>query len=125
MSELQRGARPGALRCRCLAPIAVLLALAILHGGARPLAIESTTTCEAANPFDELPDDEALQACLDNYDQVLLKPDNLRGYVGYIIGDTIKLKHDHILLTTAESPHKVTLVAAPSLNVPLLRASTS
>jgi len=85
----------------------------------------SITTCDAANPFDTLPDDVALQACLDNFDWVLLKPDYLPGYVGYILGDTLKLKRDDLLLTTAENPHKVTFVAAPALNVPMLRASAS
>jgi hypothetical protein len=86
-------------------------------------AAGSSTTCDAANPFDARPDDAALQECLDQYDWVLLKPDYLPGYVGYIVGDTIKIKRDHILLTTAENPRKVTLIAAPELNAPLLRSS--
>src|SRR5262245_58200242 len=77
------------------------------------------TTCEAANPFDTAPDDAALQQCLDNYDQVLLKPDDLRGYVGYVLSNTIKLRHDHILLTSG-IPRKSTLIAAPDLKAPML-----
>jgi hypothetical protein len=86
-------------------------------------AAGSTTSCDAANPFDTLPDDAALQQCLDNYDWVLLKPDYLPGYVGYIISNTVKLKRDRILLTTAENPWKVTFIAARDLQAPLLRAS--
>ncbi|HEV3142209.1 MAG TPA: right-handed parallel beta-helix repeat-containing protein, partial [Vicinamibacterales bacterium] len=85
----------------------------------------TVTTCDAANPFDHEPDEVALQACLDNFEWVLLKPDYLPGYVGYIVNDTVKLKHDHILLTTAESPHMATILAGPKLGAPMLRASTS
>ena len=48
------------------------------------------TTCRAANPFDDTPDDIALQACLDAYDRVLLVPDGQPGYVGYLIANTLK-----------------------------------
>jgi hypothetical protein len=89
----------------------------------RPAATGSVTTCDAANPFDALPDDVALQQCLDNYDWVLLKPDDLPGYVGYIIGNTLKLKRAHALLTTAENPRRVALVAAPELGGPILHVS--
>src|SRR5262245_38070881 len=87
---------------------ALVLGLARAPGG-------SVTTCEAANPFDQLPDDQAIQACLDEYDWVLLKPDSLPGYVGYIINDTLKIRHDGVLFTTADNPHKVTLVAGVDL----------
>src|SRR5437867_1433616 len=78
-------------------------------------SFSTVTTCDAANPFDDQPDDAALQACLDNYDWVLLKPEDLAGYVGYLISDTVKLRRDHILLTTADNPHKAMLVATPEL----------
>jgi hypothetical protein len=81
------------------------------------------TTCDAANPFDTVPDDVALQECLDNYDWVLLQPDDQSGYVGYIIASTLKLKRTHSLLTTARNPRKVTLVAAPQLGGPMLHVS--
>jgi len=83
------------------------------------MAAAGVTTCEAANPFDNEPDDVALQDCLDNYDWVLLKPDDQPGFVGYILSNTIKLKHDHILLTSG-IPHKTTLVAGPDLKAPML-----
>ena len=96
---------------------------AIVASVPRPTATGSVTTCDAANPFDTLPDDAALQQCLDNYDWVLLKPDYLPGYVGYIISNTLKVKRSHTLLTTAENPRKVTLVAGPELGGPMLHVS--
>jgi hypothetical protein len=86
-------------------------------------ASQSITACDAANPFDAIPDDVALQACLDNYDWVLLKPEYLRGYVGYLVRDTIRLKRAGALLTTADNPHKATIVADPALNGSMLRVS--
>ena len=107
-----------------LAAICASLTVALLYATAESIpGAAATTTCDAANPFDALPDDVALQACLDNADWVLLKPGNRPGYVGYILANTIKLKHDHILLTSAEIPHKVTFIAAPALTEPLLRVS--
>ena len=102
--------------------LAAICALAVfsLPAGA---ASQAMTTCEAANPFDTVPDDAALQTCLDDYDWVLLKPESLRGYVGYVVSDTIKLKRAGALLTTADHPHKVRVLAAPSLNGSMLRVS--
>jgi hypothetical protein len=76
---------------------------------------QTMTTCEDANPFDRLPDHVALQACLDNYDWVLLKPDYLPDYVGYLVGDTIKIKRAGALLTTADNPHKALILADPAI----------
>ena len=89
-----------------------------------PVASTQTmTTCDAANPFDTSPDNLALQSCLDNYDRVLLKPDYLPGYVGYLVSDTLKLKRTGTLLTTADNPHKATILAPPDLNSSMMRAS--
>jgi hypothetical protein len=82
----------------------------------------TVTTCDAANPFDNLPDDVALQSCLDNYDRVLLKPDYLPGYVGYLLSAQIRLKRNGALLTTADNPHKVTIRAVPAAANTMLRA---
>ena len=86
-------------------------------------AAPTVTSCDAANPFDNLPDEVALQSCLHNFDWVLLKPDALPGYVGYLVGDTIKLKRAGGLLTTTDSPRKATMRAAPALNSSMLRVS--
>jgi hypothetical protein len=102
--------------------IVVVCALA-LFGRPSRAASQTVTTCEAANPFDTLPDDVALQSCLDDYDWVLLKPETLPGYVGYLVGDTIKLKRAGALLTSASYPSKAKLLAAPSLNGSMLRVS--
>jgi hypothetical protein len=91
-------------------------------GFAPAVSTQSITTCDAANPFDTAPDDAALQACLDNYDWVLLTPNHLPGYVGYIVRHTIKLKRAGALLTTADNPHKATILAARDLDSSVLRA---
>jgi len=97
-------------------------AVVVLHasGALSQAPLRSTTTCDAANPFDNLPDDVALQACLDNYDAVLLQPDDRPGYVGYLIGKTLKLKRG--LLTSAAIPARATILAAPDLDSSMLRA---
>src|SRR4029078_7560040 len=64
-------------------------------------------------------------ACLDDYDWVLLKPDYLPGYVGYIINDTLKIRHNGVLLTTAERPRKVTFVAGVDLADAMLRVTAA
>ena len=84
---------------------------------------QSRTTCDAANPFDAAPDDAALQVCLDNYDQVLLQPNDLPRYVGYLVSHTIKLKRSGALLTTADNPHKATILAAPELSSSMFTVS--
>ena len=100
--------------------IAVAVALSLTSS---PFAVPRTsTTCDEANPFDSNPDHLALQACLDNFDDVLLKPGGQPGYVGYILGDTIKIKRPGALLTTADNPHKATIVAGRELGSSMLRA---
>jgi len=89
----------------------------------RAAFVRTTTTCDAANPFDNEPDDAALQACLDNYDAVLLQPDDRPGYVGYLVSNTIKIKRKGGLLTSAAIPAKATIRAAPDLSSSMLRAS--
>jgi hypothetical protein len=101
--------------------VAAICGFCVLH--LAPVApTRSTTTCDAANPFDDVPDDAALQACLDNYDQVLLEPNDRPGYVGYLISNTIKLKRSGALLTTADTPHKATILATPDLTSSMFRA---
>ena len=106
-----------AVRLACLAVV-----LAAAANGPRAGAAGSVTTCDAANPFDTEPDDVALQACLDDFDTVLLKPSALPGYVGYRIASTIKIKRRGTLLTTSDNPHMATIVAAPALDSSMLRA---
>jgi hypothetical protein len=107
----------------------------------QPRAILTTTTCDAANPYDSVPDDAALQGCLDNFDQVLLQPDTGPGshrkagddrevgddrkdnYVGYLVGHTLKLRRDGVLLSSVREPYKATLRATPELAALILRAS--
>src|SRR5215467_7146536 len=101
------------------------LALAALALKLAGTPVGSVTTCDAANPFDQLPDDVAIQACLDDFDWVLLKPDYLPGYVGYIINDTLKIRHNGVLFTTADNPHRVKLVAGVDLADAMLRVTSA
>lgn len=102
--------------------LVALCALSVVSAAPRA-AIRSQTTCPAANPFDAAPDHVALQACLDNFDAVLLEPEGRPGYVGYLVGDNVKLRRNGVLLTTADSPRKATIRAAPELTDSMLRAS--
>ncbi len=72
-------------------PFAALCALSVASA-VPPAAIRSQTTCDAANPFDTVPDQVSLQACLDNDDVVLLEPEGRPGYVGYLVADNLKLR---------------------------------
>src|SRR5262245_2516435 len=103
----------------------VVIALVCIICAAGPSAdgpVRSITTCDAASPYDDAPDHVALQACLDTYDTVLLQPAQKPGYVGYLIGDTIKIKRTGALLTSAAIPSKATVLAAPNLDSSMLRA---
>jgi len=108
--------------CRLLGVAAVCIACVTAGSGAA--APRTTTTCDQANPYDNLPDDVALQACLDNYDAVLLQPGGKAGYVGYLVANTVKIKRAGTLLTSAAIPAKATMLAAPGLDSSMLRASS-
>lgn len=104
-----------AFLCACAAGL-VLVALG------RTVHTQSVTTCPEANPYDTEPDQFAIERCLANFDRILLQPEEGPDYVGYVVADTIDLRRSGVLLTSARSPMKAVLVAAPSLAVPLLRA---
>src|SRR5438067_11536832 len=103
--------------------VIVLIGALCAAGPPAPGAARSTTTCDGANPYDNLPDDVALQACLDAYDAVLLQPNRGAGYVGYLVASTLKIKRAGALLTSAAIPAKATILAAPGLDSSTLRAS--
>lgn len=107
------------LRGVLLSAVVVCAALQVME---RSVQTQSVTMCPAANPYDREPDQFALEACLAGFDRVLLQPEDGPEYVGYIIADTVDLRRGGVLLTSARSPMKAVLVAAPSLAVPLLRA---
>lgn len=100
---------------------ACLVGVALLALG-RTVHTQSVTTCPEANPYDREPDQFALERCLANFDRILLQPEDGPNYVGYVVADTVDLRRSGVLLTSAQSPMKAVLVAAPSLAVPLLRA---
>jgi len=102
----------------------VTAVLAFAATGSRVSSQPPTLTlCPDANPFDNEPDDAALQACVDTFDRVLLQPEGQPGYVGYLLSKTLKLRRSGVLLTTAVNPRTATLRAAPDLAELLLRAS--
>jgi len=91
-----------------------------------PAATQSTTTtCQGANPYDAEPDSGAIQDCLARFDRVLLEPAGRPGYAGYFIDDTVRLRRDGVLLTSAKAPAKVLFIAMPTLAVPMLRAEAN
>lgn len=104
-----------------------LVALSGLLPIGRPLiaTAASTTLCREADPYDDQPDDRAIQDCLAQFDRVLLQPPERPGYVGYLVADTVRLRRDGVLLTSAKSPRKATLIAAPALAVPMLRTQAN
>lgn len=113
-----RGRVRRALLCACGACLVLVALGPTVH-------TQSVTTCPEANPYDREPDHFAIERCLANFDRVLLQPEDGPTYVGYVVADTVDLRRSGVLLTSAQSPMKALLVAAPSLAVPLLRASAS
>lgn len=74
-------------------------------------------TCPQANPNDQLPDDAALQACLDQGGLITLLPGT-----GYIVEIGLHLTQDWTVLTTA-GPGKATILADRFLEAPILRVN--
>lgn len=109
------GRRIGLLRGACV-PIAAALVLL----SAPQAHAQSVTRCPAANPYDDRPDDAALQACVDAFDRTLLVGEGEPGYVGYVVARTVTLRRDGSLLTSGDSPAKAVMVADPALAAPLL-----
>jgi hypothetical protein len=80
---------------------------------------DCSSSCPAANPWDNNPDDAALQACLNQGGTVQLAP----GYPGYIIDNTLVISQDNTVLTSTDSPARARLVADQQLYGPVLYAS--
>lgn len=72
--------------------------------------------CQAANPNDALPDDEALQACLDAGGTVALAPGN----PGYLLAKGVTMSVPGTVLTSISAPAKARIEAAPDLIAPLM-----
>lgn len=70
-----------------------------------------------ANPFDGSPDDGPIQTCLDQGGTILLTP-NPNG--GYYVANTLVIRRDGTTLTSSTTD-KARIIAASSLNGPLLR----
>jgi hypothetical protein len=81
------------------------------------LSPASAANCPGANPNDNLPDDDVLQACLNQGGTVQLDP----GSPGYIIAKGLTLAVNSTVLTSAKAPAQATLIADPSLHAPLLK----
>lgn len=77
-----------------------------------------TSSCPGANPNDNLPDDAALQACLDAGGTIKLIP----GSVGYIVSSTLRITKSNTVLTSAAAPGRARLVAAPGLRAVMIEA---
>lgn len=78
-----------------------------------------TTYCPDANPNDKVPDNDALQACLDGGGTILLSP----GYPGYILEYGLRLRVSGTVLSSADINSRATIVASPWLNEFMLRTS--
>jgi hypothetical protein len=81
---------------------------------------DCTSTCPAANPNDNLPDDVALQACLNAGGTIALVP----GSVGYILSRTLTIPHSNTTITSAAAPARAGLVAAAGLNQVMVQAAS-
>jgi len=77
------------------------------------------TSCYKAVPTDNLPDDAALQACLNAGSVLRLLP----GQPGYIISSTLVVSNDFTVLTSAATPQHPILLADPALASPVLKFS--
>jgi len=91
--------------------VIVVLSLALLSPA-------SAANCPSANPNDNIPDDDALNACLNLGGTVSLD----LGSPGYIIAKGLTLTVNGTVFTSAKTPTRATLIADPSLHAPLLKA---
>lgn len=76
--------------------------------------------CPAANPNDDLPDDEALQTCLNRGGLTALP----RGTPGFILATGIKVFNNGQTLRGADPAQKARFVAAAGLKDTMIRADT-
>ena len=76
----------------------------------------ATSSCPAASPNDSTADDAALQACLNAGGSVTLDP----GTPGYILSQGLTITQSNTTITSSVSGQNATIVAAPSLDAPLL-----
>ena len=76
--------------------------------------------CPDANPNDNLPDDDALQACLNRGGLTVLSA----GTPGYILEKGIKIFNNGQTLRGTDKDHKARLVAAATLKDTMLRGDT-
>jgi len=79
----------------------VLLAVTTILFIAPSVRAQTSTTCDAANPFSVQDDRQALQDCLNNYDTVYLHSSNESGYLGYHLSDTLYLSRNNQILASA------------------------
>ncbi len=70
------------------------------------------TNCPAANPYDNTPDDAALQACLNKGGETRLWP----GTPGYILAGPLQIGTDNTVLTSTSTATRATLIASSTLN---------
>jgi hypothetical protein len=89
------------------------------------LGEDTATNCPTASPFDMVPDDEALNACLAANPLLLLTPDGLSnnsadGYVGYMLNSTGLLLVNGSTVTTFRHPLRAKIVAMAGLHVPMI-----
>jgi hypothetical protein len=83
--------------------------------------VRAQTTCTDANPFDDLPDDTALQNCLNAGGTIALTAD---GTVGYIVAQGLTLSTNGTVLTsTSAFGFRAIIKAAPGLLAPILRVA--
>lgn len=75
------------------------------------------TSCPAANPYDNLPDDAALQACLDAGGTITL---DSASSPGYFVEVGLVIRHNSTILT-AQGPGKARIMAANDLWGPILQ----
>jgi len=75
------------------------------------------TNCSGANPNDNIPDSDALNACLANGGTITLAP----GSPGYIIDKPLIVSKAATQLISSAPPRLATLIAAPKLWGPVLK----
>ncbi len=79
-------------------------------------AFAAPSLCPRADPNDQIPDDEALQACLDAGGVVELEP----GLPGYILRKGLRLRKSQTQLRSSRPPQRARLLAHPELFAPML-----
>lgn len=83
------------------------------------VALAGSSNCPAADPNDDVPDDAALNACLQRNATLLLDPPNLPGR-GYLLSSSLLISQNGSRVQSSQPPRQALLLAHAELALPMV-----